>query len=82
MVRVYPVRASGGRADTKTEPVVALARGVRHLVADSDGQLIPNPSHLERALKRLARAQRVVSRLHVLDDVERRVVTRRDRQLT
>lgn len=46
----------------KTEPVVALDRGVRHLVADSDGRLAPNPAHLERALKRLARAQRVVSR--------------------
>ena len=46
----------------KTEPVVALDRGVRHLVADSEGHLIPNPSHLERSLKRLARAQRVVSR--------------------
>jgi putative transposase len=46
----------------KTEPVVALDRGVRHLVGDSDGQLVENPAHLERALKRLARAQRVVSR--------------------
>ena len=46
----------------KTEPVVALDRGVRHLVADSDGQLIANPAHLERSLKQLARAQRVVSR--------------------
>jgi putative transposase len=46
----------------KTEPVVALDRGVRHLVADSDGQLASNPAHLERALNRLARAQRVVSR--------------------
>lgn len=46
----------------KAEPVVALDRGVRHLVADSDGRLVPNPSHLERALKSLARAQRVVSR--------------------
>lgn len=46
----------------RLEPVVALDRGVRHLVADSDGRLVPNPSHLERALKRLARAQRVVSR--------------------
>jgi putative transposase len=46
----------------KTEPVVALDRGVRNLVGDSDGNLLPNPAHLEGALKRLARAQRVVSR--------------------
>lgn len=46
----------------KTEPVVALDRGVRNLVGDSDGQLVTNPAYLERALKRLARAQRVVSR--------------------
>ena len=46
----------------KVEPVVALDRGVRHLVGDSDGRLVPNPAHLECALKRLARAQRIVSR--------------------
>ena len=46
----------------KTEPVVALDRGVHNLIGDSDGTLVPNPAHLERALKRLARAQRVVSR--------------------
>jgi putative transposase len=46
----------------KTEPVVALDRGVRHLVGDSDGRLVPNPAHFERSLKRLARAQRIVSR--------------------
>ena len=37
-------------------------RGITHLVADSDGQLVQNPKCLEAALKRLARAQRVVSR--------------------
>lgn len=46
----------------KNEPVVALDRGIRHLLADSDGRLVENPAHLERSLKRLARAQRVVSR--------------------
>jgi putative transposase len=46
----------------KTEPTVTLDRGVHNLVGDSDGALVPNPAHLERALKRLARAQRVVSR--------------------
>jgi putative transposase len=48
--------------EPKTEPVVALDRGVHNLVGDSDGSLVPNPAHLERALKRLARAQRIVSR--------------------
>ena len=43
-------------------PVVAIDRGITHLLADSDGTLVPNPKHLERALARLRRAQRVVSR--------------------
>ena len=42
--------------------VVAIDRGITHLLADSDGALVPNPKHLERALARLRRAQRVVSR--------------------
>lgn len=43
-------------------PVVAIDRGITHLLADSDGALVPNPKHLERTLARLRRAQRVVSR--------------------
>jgi putative transposase len=46
----------------RLEPLVALDRGITHLVADSDGTLIENSEPLEAALKRLARAQRVVSR--------------------
>src|SRR5688572_19495530 len=46
----------------RLEPVVALDRGITHLIADSDGNLIENPKPLEAALKRLATAQRVVSR--------------------
>jgi putative transposase len=46
----------------RTEPVIALDRGITNLIADSDGNIVRNPAHLERAQKRLARAQRVVSR--------------------
>jgi putative transposase len=46
----------------RTEPVVALDRGIVNLVADSDGQLVPNPQPLRASLGRLARAQRVVAR--------------------
>jgi putative transposase len=46
----------------RTEPVVAIDRGVVNLIGDSDGRLIPNPAFYERALKRLAQAQCVVSR--------------------
>jgi putative transposase len=43
-------------------PVVAIDRGIANFGATSDGNMIANPRHLERALKRLARAQRTVSR--------------------
>jgi putative transposase len=46
----------------RCEPVVALDRGITHLITDSDGNLVENPKHLEAALKRLSRAQRIVSR--------------------
>jgi putative transposase len=46
----------------RTEPIVAIDRGVTNLLADSDGRIVPNPKHLERSLARLARAQRAVSR--------------------
>jgi putative transposase len=46
----------------RTEPVVAIDRGVTNLLADSDGRIVVNPKHLERASRRLARAQRTVSR--------------------
>jgi putative transposase len=46
----------------RSEPVVAIDRGVTHLLADSDGRLVENPNHLEKSLRRLARAQRIVAR--------------------
>ncbi len=46
----------------RTEPVVALDRGITHLVADSDGQLVQYGKPLQAVLKRLAKAQRIVSR--------------------
>jgi putative transposase len=46
----------------RTEPVVAIDRGITNLIADSDGRIVANPKHLERALHRLALAQRAVSR--------------------
>jgi putative transposase len=45
-----------------TEPVVALERGVVNLVTDSDGHIHDLPRFYERTLKRLAHAQRTVSR--------------------
>ena len=46
----------------RTGPAIALDRGVINTVATSDGDLVPAPRHLEAAAKRLAHAQRTVSR--------------------
>jgi putative transposase len=46
----------------RAEPVVAIDRGITYTLADSDGNLTPNPKHYEQAMKRLGHAQRVVSR--------------------
>jgi len=46
----------------RSDPIVGIDLGVTNLLADSDGRIVPNPKHLERASKRLARAQRSVSR--------------------
>jgi len=46
----------------RAEPVVALDRGIINFVADSDGNIVENPRNLRRATRRLAHAQRVVSR--------------------
>jgi putative transposase len=43
-------------------PVVALDRGVVNVVGDSDGRLVPSPRFFESAQRRLANAQRSVSR--------------------
>jgi putative transposase len=46
----------------RTEPIVAIDRGITNLTADSDGRVVPNPKHLEQTLARLRRAQRTVAR--------------------
>jgi putative transposase len=46
----------------RTEPVVAIDRGLSNFGATSDGDMIANPRNLEASLKRLARAQRTVAR--------------------
>lgn len=46
----------------RIDPVVAIDRGITHLLADSDGRLVDNPRCLQRSLGRLARAQRAVAR--------------------
>jgi putative transposase len=45
-----------------TGPVVGIDLGVKTLATLSDGEVIPNPRHLKRRLKKLKRVQRVVSR--------------------
>jgi putative transposase len=45
-----------------TGPVVGIDLGVKHLATLSDGEVIPNPRHLKRRLKKLKRLQRTVSR--------------------
>jgi putative transposase len=47
--------------DPRRGPVIAIDRGITNLTADSDGHKEANPSHLEKSLKKLKRAQRVVS---------------------
>lgn len=46
----------------RLHPRIGIDRGITYTLADSDGNLTPNPKHYEKALKRLAHAQRVVSR--------------------
>jgi putative transposase len=46
----------------RNEPVVALDRGIVNRIADSDGALVQSPAFGERMKRRLARAQRTVSR--------------------
>jgi putative transposase len=47
---------------SRTAPVVAIDRGVVNVSADSDGRIIEAPRHYRSALRRLARAQRAISR--------------------
>lgn len=48
--------------EPRTESSVGIDRGVRNLIADSNGRLVTNPKFLDKSLKKLARAQRSVSR--------------------
>jgi len=43
-------------------PVVAIDRGLANFGGTSDGEMIASPHHLQVSLKKLARAQRIVSR--------------------
>jgi putative transposase len=63
----------------RIEPIVALDRGITHLIADSDGNLVENPKPLEAALGRLARAQRVVSRRKKGSNNRKKAVSRLSR---
>jgi putative transposase len=45
-----------------TGPVVGIDLGIKQLATLSDGEVIPNPRHLKRGLKKLKRLQRMVSR--------------------
>jgi putative transposase len=45
-----------------TGPVIGIDLGIKSLATLSDGEVIPNPRHLKRRLKKLKRLQRVVSR--------------------
>jgi putative transposase len=45
-----------------TGPVMGIDLGIKSLATLSDGEVIPNPRHLKRRLKKLKRLQRVVSR--------------------
>ena len=60
----------------RTEPVVALDRGITHLIADSDGRLVTPGKPLEAALKRLAKAQRIVSRRRKGSSNRRKAIVR------
>jgi putative transposase len=46
----------------RIEPVVGIDRGITVLAADSDDRRDPNPKHFKHDARRLAHAQRVVSR--------------------
>lgn len=52
------------RADPvpRTDPVVAIDRGIVNFAATSDGKLTPGPQYLKASLKQLARAQRTAAR--------------------
>jgi putative transposase len=49
-------------APQNTGPVIGIDLGIKSLATLSDGEVIANPRHLKRRLKKLKRLQRVVSR--------------------
>jgi putative transposase len=51
-----------GATIARSGPIVAIDRGIKYSVADSNGNLIHNPMHYEVALKRLAHARRRIAR--------------------
>jgi putative transposase len=57
-----------------TGPVVGIDLGVKNLATLSDGEVISNPRHLKRRLKKLERLQRVVSRRQTGGKNHKRVV--------
>jgi putative transposase len=46
----------------RTEPVIAIDRGIVNFAATSDRELIPGPQYLRASLRLLARAQRALAR--------------------
>jgi putative transposase len=48
--------------EPRHSPVVAIDRGITHLLADSDGNIHPNHRYLQKSLAKLARAQRTLAR--------------------
>ena len=62
VVRQHRLRAGCARASAARRAIVAIDRGITNFGATSDGDMIANPRCLEASLKRLAHAQRTVSR--------------------
>jgi putative transposase len=51
-----------GTPEPRTEAPVGIDRGVRNLIADSNGKLITNPKFLGKSIKQLIRTQRKADR--------------------
>jgi putative transposase len=61
-VTILSATVSEQAVPENTRPVVGVDLGIKNLATLSDGEMIPNPRHLKRRLKKLKRLQRVVSR--------------------
>ena len=46
----------------RAEPKVGIDRGVRNIIGDSNGRLVPNPKFMHKELARLAKQQRTANR--------------------